>query len=332
MKIFLFLPVFFVLHFNNVIGQEISEISNYQYANNSFYHIEKINDNEFWIGGKGGVLEKIDTLGKIFSLNILDDTLSILKIEKVGNYVFIATENAVIYRYNLDDRRLIKRHFPKFEGLCFYDLIGLKNGDILVCGGARAIVRGEKKIPKGFIATLNLDLESVTVVWQSKRKFVWSIIQRENGEVLATTFNGISTKIISSSSFKKWETSKNVRGLVHEIAILESELWYSGTKNINYKKQGIVGGFNHKTSKIKHSGCLWSMSLLNDKLISVTEHGNLILIDKSTNEIHQLDLPGKEAMYDIQSISKTKLLLIGRGENVYIVDFKDFNFSQKTSL
>lgn len=296
-------------------------------SDSSFYHLEKINTNEFWAGGEYGILKKIDSLGNMSSLDFPNEGLDILKIKKIQNNIFILTSNAVIYKYNIENNTFYKKEFQTFKNKCFYDLLVLNNGKLLVCGGTTGIAKAEKKIPNGFIATVDEDLNEINVVWKSKRKFVWSLVALENQNILASTFNGLNTQIIKSENLKSWKKEINIKGLVHEIALFNNQIWYCGAKNIHFTGDGIIGqaSKSQKQKLLLKTGCLWSLDTLDGKIIAVTQSGELLKIDKTNNESETIKIPKTFAVYDIEKISESKLLVIGHGKTAYIVDFKSLN-------
>lgn len=311
-----------LLFSSNVVGQQVQMLLQGAESDSSFYHVEKINDNEFWLGGEYGILKKIDSLGNVSSLNFPNAGLDILKIEKIQNYVFIITANATIYRYDLAKNTFLTKRFPELKNKCFYDLIALKNGELLVCGGTSGIVKGKRKIPRGFIATIDKNLEEINVVWKKKSKFVWSLLETEDKNILAVTFNGLNTKIRKTEDLSLWKKEIKIRGLVHEISFIDNQLWYCGSKNTHFKKNGIIGQTTKKRKILKQTGCLWSLDSLDEKIIAVTQSGELLSVDKKNNEIEHLTIPRTFTIYDIEKISDSKLLVVGHGKTAYIIDFK----------
>ena len=58
----------------------------------------------------------------------------------------MATDNGIIYRYDFEKKQFLRKEFSEFRNKCFFDLIILKNEQIVVCGGAKGISKGEKII------------------------------------------------------------------------------------------------------------------------------------------------------------------------------------------
>ncbi|HBF87129.1 MAG TPA: hypothetical protein DDX39_00695 [Bacteroidales bacterium] len=308
---------------SNAFGQKIQTILDGNKSDSSFYHLTKISDNEFWLGGKFGIISKIDSLGKITSLNLPTEGLNILKIERLENYIFIATDNAVIFRYNIETKEFIRKKFEDFENRCFYDMIVLKNGNLLLCGGTSGIAVAEKKIPHGFIATVDKNLTEINIVWKCWRKFVWSAFESENGDVFATTFNRYNSKILKSSNLNNWKSEHKVKGLVHEISKFGSNILYCGTKNIHYNETGILGilGVGIEASDIlEKAGCLWSSQDSENEILAVSQSGELIRFIKNSTIINRISIKPNFALYDIEQISKSKYMIIGQGKCIFITE------------
>lgn len=313
--------VILLLFYSNIFGQKIHVISQGIESDSSFYHIEKINENEFWAAGEYGILKKIDSLGNVSSQSFPNEGLNILKIIKKENYIFIITDNALIYRYDILNKIFIKKTFPNFKNKCFYDIIALQNGKLMVCGGTSGISKGDKKIPNGFIAILDQDLKEINLVWRNYRKFVWSLLELENGNILASTFNGLNTRIIKTENYIDWKKDTKIKGLVHEIALLDNNIWYSGSRNIHFKENGFIKMKGQKQLLLNKTGCLWSMDVINGKIISITANCKLMIFDKNKSEIEQIKNLSPYAFYDIEKISESKIIIVGHGKSIYIIDF-----------
>jgi len=302
--------------------QKITVIAEGGNADSSFYHITKIGDNEFWVAGENGVLKKLDTLGNFSNIYFPNEGLNILKIQKAGNYIFLLTDNATIYRFDILTGDFLKKEFEDYKGKCFYDIIPLSDGRLLTCGGTKGISKGERRIPKGFIAVLDKDLIQIDLVWKSYRKFVWSLLELEKAEILAATYNGFNTKIIKSKFDFHWNVNSRIKGLVHEISCSDNQIYYTGSKSNNYKKDGILGLKNQNTAPIKGTGCIWSSEFYQDKIISVSANGGLLLTNKNTLSSEIIKMPTSFSSYDLAKTSESKFFIIGHGGLVYLVDLK----------
>jgi hypothetical protein len=313
----------FLLVCSTVFGQKVLVVHDGIETDSSFYHLAKISENEYWVGGEYGILKRIDSLGNMSQVNFPNEGLNILKVLDVENYIYIVTANSVIYRYNTIDQTYVKKTFPRFKNKCFYDVISLQDGNLLVCGGTTGIQIESKTIPKGFIALLDKDLMELQPVWKCYRKFVWSLVEMPNGDVLASTFNGNNSKIIRTVNRTDWKKDVKVKGLIHELALVDNEVYYSGAKSIHFKEDGIFGNIHKDQIRLEGTGCLWSMDVIDGNIISVTSNNKLVLFDKKTQEIRQMDIPISKALYDIQKISNSKIMVVGHAQSMYFIDLPE---------
>ena len=200
-------------------------------------------------------------------------------------------------------------------------MIVLKNGNLLLCGGTSGIAVAEKKIPHGFIATVDKNLTEMNVIWKCWRKFVWSVLETDNGDILASTFNRFNSKIIKSNNLNNWKSEYKVKGLVHEISKFDSNIYYCGTKNIHFYETGIFEKISIKNQlKTENSGCLWSLQNAENKVLAVSQSGEMLKIDKNSSQIEKIPIKPNFALYDIEQISKSKFLVVGQGKCVFIVN------------
>ena len=320
----LFNSVLIIILWTNVYGQKIQILSQGYHTDSSFYSVQKINENEYWVAGENGILKKIDSLGNMSRLNLPVEKIDILKIIMTNNYVFLTTANSIIYRYDIDRGVFIKKTFPEFKNKCFYDIIESEDGKLIVCGGARGIARGDKVIPKGFIATVDKDLTEIEVVWKCYRKFVWSLLECENKNILGVTFNGLNTRLIKSDNLMKWKNDRKIKGLVYNTALIDKRIWYCGAKSIHVNQYGTMGITTEKQKVSNNTGCLWSMERVHETIIAATQSGELIKIDKESGEFEKIKTPDFFTLYDMEKMSDSRMLVVGHGKTVYIIDFKGY--------
>ncbi len=320
-KILLFFLSFFLI--SHLFSQNINKLQLGKDQDSSYYHLTKITDNEYWAAGEYGIISTIDSIGNIKSLNLATEGFNILKIERNDDEIFMLTDNATIFKYNYITKSLIKKTFSNFKNKCFYDMIFLPNKKILLCGGKTGISKGVRQIPNGFIATTSINLDTLEIVWNSYRKFVWSIKEINPNEYLAAIFNGVNSKILKSNDGKKWTKYKSVKGLVHEINLINGKIAYCGTGGINYKKNGFFQFDDNRQMKFKNTGCFWSMQELDNDLLVVSQKGEFIKIDQLEKKYKIYSLPTYFPIYDVERISKDKMLMVGHGKSAFLVDISN---------
>lgn len=310
---------FFFFSNKEAYCQNIQTIQLGQDNDSSYYHLSKIGPNEFWAGGEYGILTAFDTTGNYHSIPLPLDGAAILKIEKKENFVFIATDDCSIIKYDLTNQTFVQKKFSGFKNKCFYDMVFTSDDQIILCGGSTGISKAEKKLPRGFIAKTNFDLDQPKIVWKSYRKFVWSLKETANNELLAATFNGINTKIIRSTRDSKWRKYKKIKGLVHEINCIENNIVYCGTGGIHFNKDGFLQKEKEQQQMLKNEGCIWSMETYHQLPILVTQKGKMLLTSKD-NSIKNISLPTSFPLYDLEQVSENKFLVVGHGKSAFMVE------------
>lgn len=319
---FSFVSFLLLIFLTASVAQQLQVVSHIPHSDSSLYSIAKVNNNEYWTCGKHGLLKKIDSLGNISSIELAHEGLNILKIVPHKNYLYLLTNNAVIFRYDTISKVFTKKKFSTFKNRCFYDMVPLNNGKLMVSGGATAISKGKKALPQGYIAMVDENLEEIVAVWKSYRKFVWSLLKLESGVVLASTFNGQNSHVITTSNYTNWTRDSKIKGLVYALNELDGNVWYSGAKSIYYKKNGIYGIKGETQYELKEPGCLWAMAMIKGKLALTTTHGKLLLKDMKTTEITPISTPTPFCIYALHRLSDNKYMLVGNELGIFIVDFK----------
>lgn len=319
---FLILGVLFLqTHF--LFCQEIQTIFKGENADSSIYDIERINANEFWMAGEYGILKKIDTSGNIKNIDYPNDGKSILKITKTSKYLFLATDDGTIYKYDIQKQTFFKKEFPQFKNRCFYDIMAINDTVIIACGGHTKISKDKKVVPFGFIVKFNDNFQNVVVLWKNIRKFALCL-QQSKDSIYASIFDGISTKIISfhKQSYKS-QSVKRVRGLIHKLFYIDNQLWYCGSKQMRFFKNGIIGKVSDVYFTINQSGCIWSMEISDNMILGVTANRYLLFFNKENfkkgNCIYNSMILPALFTYDVEKITSNKILLAGHGKSICIL-------------
>lgn len=321
----LFLAYLFILQFSSgpLYGQRITTLLPGNDNDSSYYHLTRISDNEFWACGEHGIITSFDTLGNVKSLPIPTMGRNILKAQRFEDWVILSTDDGSLMKYHLPTQKLITSTYKKYGNQCFYDFVILPKGKIILCGGNTGISKGALVIPKGFIAITDTSLAEPQDVWQSLNKFVWSILGEEEGALWVAAFNGFHSYIMGSEDGgKEWENKKKVEGLVHEIKSdsTDHEIKYVGTKTIDFKKDGILSTDGKNPIELKNSGCIWSQEIQNGHHIACSQNGDVFHF-AGQKIIDTFKLPSNFAVYDLEFISKDKILLVGHGKCAYLLDF-----------
>jgi hypothetical protein len=318
------ISVFFLLllsvSFSN--AQKIDIISSSNSADSSLYDICKLNDNEFWIGGEHGILKSIDSSGIFNSVIYKNKGNSIYKMVKAGKYIYIAADNGTIYKFNIANQQLENLFTSKkYKNYCFYDLIVLENGKLIVCGGKSKIIKTKHILPFGFILEVDTSLlGKMDLLWKSKWNFVWSLTQ-DNKKIYASAYNGRCSKIIVADKNKrKFKKKYKIKALVHKLIMKQDTLWIAGSKNLHFFKDGIIGKIKNDSININTiygKGCIWNMLFTGDSILVYANDGT-ILYNKTDDWVPFKANPHRPIYASIQFNNKS-VLMVGNGKTILLL-------------
>lgn len=306
-------------------AQVITTIQAGGYSDSSYYDIARIDANEFWVGGENGILTCLDTLGNMSHLSLPLRDRDILKIVPAGNYVYVATDQGTIFRYNRAHDKWIYSDYSDqgFGKLTFYDLVVMNDGTIVVSGGHNKIAQGKVSMPKGFVATLDEELLGTpSIVWSHALMFVFTLeYDSVEDEVFFAAFNGISSQLFSSidgaSTFQRRQT---IPGLVHHLTFHQGEMWYSGAKSFRYSRVGIAGKVGEEPLEMPGEGCIWSLLPLQNKMYCLAFNGAIVAPTDDFDAYSFKIRPSMTSLYEAASISGTKAFIIGHGRTILMIE------------
>ena len=308
-----------------VNGQSVEELYVGSDIDSSYYDIYQVAENDIWLGGEYGVLKRLQPDGKLQTISIPNNGSNILKFLRIGQYVYISADHGTIYKYNLNTATCTRTEFPTFRHRCFYDLAYDNNGKLVVCGGSSGIGRGKKRIPNGFIATIDTSLlNQPQVIWKNSRKFVWALSQEGEQGFAAAVFNGVSTTIYHHNPLDINQTlskGQKVQGLVHALRTINGQLAYSGCRSIRYHRSGIWGfeGNPESHTIVAGAGIICNIIQMNGVIYGFSQQG--ILYTLSTESAQAiLQASNASAFYEALPINENTLLLVGHGKSLIKVN------------
>lgn len=322
-RFFLFLTFCSVLSLSQ--AQVISPIQAGGHSDSSYYDIARIDANEFWVGGENGILTCLDTLGNISHLRLPLQGRDILKIVPAGNYVYVATDQGTIFRYNRARDKWIYSDYSDqgFGKLTFYDMVLTQNGTVVVSGGHNKIAQGKVSIPRGFVATIDEELLGTPViVWSHALMFAFTLEYHEvDDEVFFAAFNGVNSQLFSSvDDAHTFQRRSTIPGLVHHLQLHEGEMWYAGAKSFRYSRVGIAGKVGEKPLEMAGEGCVWSLLLLADQLYCLAFNGAIVAPTADFEAYSFKIRPSMTSLYESTPISATKAFVIGHGRTILMIE------------
>lgn len=303
----------------------ISTIQAGGYSDSSYYDIARIDANEFWAGGENGILTCLDTLGNISHLNLPLRNRDILKIVPAGNYVYVATDQGTIFRYNrVRDKWIYSDYSDQgFGKLTFYDMVLTKNGTVVVSGGHNKIAQGKVSVPRGFVATIDEELlGNPVIVWSHALMFAFTLEYNEtDDEVFFAAFNGVNSQLFSSiDGVRTFQRRNTIPGLIHHLQLHNGEMWYSGAKSFRYSRVGIAGKVGEKPLEMVGEGCVWSLMPLGNQMYCLAFNGAIVAPTADFEAYSFKVRPSMTSLYEAASISDTKVFIIGHGRTIMLIE------------
>jgi hypothetical protein len=321
------LILFSLLAVSSLSAQEIKLIQKGDNHSPSFYDITKIHDNEYWLGGEFGVLSIFDTLGNSKNIDLPFDISHILRIKNHKNKVYISTSDGQMITYCKDSKKFHQYNFNNdYRKYCFYDFIILDNDSVYICGGSKRIASGRIALPNGFILKTSIDFKQIEKIYSSKNKFVWTLFfDEQKKQLLMSSFSVPHMK--STISFTEdgganWNQMHQVNGIVCNLLRIEDDLWYAGSKNLLYRRNGMIGkiaaGENRQI--VKKSGCIYNLAEMNKQLICCNFNGKFISIDVDSRQEVHIPKINSYPLYRSAKISTNKCFIVGHAQTVYLIE------------
>ncbi|MEX1189171.1 MAG: hypothetical protein WED33_07920 [Bacteroidia bacterium] len=294
----------------------------------SYYDIYQVSENDIWIGGEYGVLKRMKEDGSLENISIPNTGSNILKFLKLGNYMYISADHGTIYKYHLLNGECTITSFKSFKHRCFYDLAYDGNGNLLVSGGSSGIGRGKKRIPNGFIASIDTSLNiEPKVVWNNPLKFVWALSENPSGGISAAVFNGVSSRIYSSTEILNdtWVPGKKVKGLIHALQPIDGKLAYSGCRSIRYHKTGIWGFENEENSykQVNGAGIICNLVNIKGSIYGFSSQGNVYRLNANGSEEPLYKTHDGFALYEAIVKNDDSILLVGHGKSAFLLKIEE---------
>lgn len=311
----------FSILFNHLsFSQNVSFINDAVDNDSSFYHIATITPNEFWVGGEYGVLYKVDSLGSTTKIHYPGKGAHILHILNHGKFVFLATDQGELIRYEKGTGQWKYKQFHGFANKAFYSGSISHTGEIILAGGNRKIAYGKAAIPFGFVATTDTGMENIKIQWKNIRKFVWSVYSN-GSESIATAFNGRKSILLHSNTAELWKRKWTIKGLIYELFEDSSKLIYCGGRSYKVAEPGFHGSFSDKQQYVNDStGMFFGIEVVVKDKFYVSNNG-YIIHQKQTDSPAVTCIKKGNPLYDVEKIGDRKLLVCGHGKFLCILNY-----------
>ena len=303
---------------------EISIINDRKIPNDSsFYDMVSLNNDNFILAGKFGIIKTINRTGNIETLQNPQIGNDIYKIDKWDNENVIAcSDKGFVLQYNLKNKIWQTLQVKGYENSCFYSMCIVDEKTAYICGGKSEIAHSLKVIPFGFILATTDRGKTWKQVYSNPIQMVWSIsVDPGSNEINALVYQPNRSFIYSlKTGEKKFQKKISLgKGLYHDLDYDKNNNWL------------VVGGRHEGKGTVKsllykhefNSGLIWSYSKNNEKELFSTSNSSFILKENNKEQEFILPLKNNYGLYECAFFDDKKAIIIGSGQSIIFVDFKE---------
>lgn len=298
-------------------------------GDSSYYDVFRKTENEYWLGGKSGILKKY-TPGKLPEDVVYPNTgVSILRINRMGERMVLAADKGTLY-FQEPDGGWCVRQIPGYRKYSLYDLLVVDSLTAFVCGGKSKIAVGERTIPFGFILVTQDGGNTWKRVMGSWKSMIWRLHQDSaSRQIFALTYSPFGTRVwVGDSSGIKWKpTAVRHPELLHDIAPSSGCSWrLAGGKSGNLRKNASCllesdGSTCFSVSGVPEAGLIWDYTENEHFELATACRGNLLVRDKRKKSPWQcLQMASGANLYEAVFMGKSEVLIIGSNKCLYRIE------------
>ena len=305
-------------------GQSITILQEGTANDSSYYDIFKINNNEFWIGGKYGILKKVDSTGNISEIiypNSGDHILSINKFD--SNTVVVTGDKGLILTYDKHLDKWHKRYLNGFKNSSFYRFLTVNDSTAYIAGGSSVVAFGGKNLPKGFILKTTDKGKSWKKIYSNLINMVWDIVYvPADDKIYASIFSPFRGNIITSSGDKDWQKLNIGKGmLIHTFSINQGSFILGGTSKKSINKIGIVRDtYANYGITNNEAGSIWSVYSSTDTDL-ITASNGFLYYRRNNDEVVTLKTAINYNLYESSRINNNSFYIIGSKKTLIRLNF-----------
>lgn len=285
------------------------------FSDSSFYDIIPV-ANQFWIGGKYGVLKASDAHGQLSDISYPNQHVDIYKFDRFDDQNLIACgDKGVIYKHNLGSKTWEVIRVKGYEKACFYNMAVVNDSTAFICGGNSAIAHSQKTIPLGFILKSIDRGRTWKKVYSNPFQMVWCVkYNPHNQKVYALMYTPNKTFLYALSN-DQWKRQEKIgNSIFHEIQF-DSPSQYVAMGGWIGKKGRVHR--NRQRSEIPLSGLVWGR-VTNDKYELYTACNGQILLGNNAGEYQRfgIQLNDQFSIYEAVFTSENTALAIGSAQTL----------------
>lgn len=330
MKTCLPLFLFFCLHSFLNYGQN-PEVEIIQYpsfsGDSSYYDIAEINQGEYWIVGKNGVIHQLSENKLIKPLSYPNTGIHWLKIGKFTNgNVLIVGDYGNILIWDACQKHWNQKSLKGYKNKCFYNLVVIDSLTAYICGGNRNIALSKKRIPHGFVLKTN----DGGVTWQrdfSRARFMfWSMkVSENNQKIVLMGYTPNATQFFEKDiTINRWIKSYKLKGLFHDFCFSDAQCPVTvGSRTLNFRKNAMIAESPCHIWCNKEKGAFWDVEKIGRNFIVCGSKG-YIVFKTPDNFWKQLPINIYENFYEIIPVSENQAIIVGSRQAVVKVIFLSY--------
>ena len=295
------------------------------FSDSAYYDILKVDDTNYWLVGKYGIISNYNLCGNITTVNYPSNHNDIYKIDKFDEQNYIAcADKGNLYFYNTVSKEWKLKQIAGFENSCFYNVTVIDKKSALICGGRSAIAHSKKAIPNGFIIKTTDGGETWTKVYSSPFKMIWSVDYNPVSEqASALVYVPNHTNLFTSNDEGvTWVNERKIgKGIYYDLESGDKleKICYGGKINGNGKLQNG----SEEEIEFKESGLIWSKADFDNYEIMTACNGNILFSDNGANrQLIHTSLTDKFSLYKAAFVSPTQAIVVGSGKTILLVNIQ----------
>lgn len=317
---------FFLFVFNSVVAQSVSVDILQQgksFDDSAYYDILKVDQNNYWLVGKYGIISNYNINGTISSVNYPSNHNDIYNIDRFDdNNIIACADKGCIYFYNSLTKNWKSKQIEGFENSCFYNIVIIDKMSALICGGRSAIAHSKKAIPNGFIIKTTDGGQTWTKVYSSSFKMVWSLdynFQTNKASALIY-FPNHTTLYSSDDKGSSWnQTGRIGKGIYYDLEYNEDNksVCYGGKIN----GSGKLKYYSSNVRKFEKSGLIWSKTGSGNYEIMTACNGNILFSENKENwNLIHTELADRFSLYKAEFINPSQAIIVGSGKTILLLN------------
>ncbi|MFN4234549.1 MAG: WD40/YVTN/BNR-like repeat-containing protein [Bacteroidia bacterium] len=316
---------------STIVAQHIKRFNTANIPSTSFYDIYPLNENQFILAGKNGVISACNKDGNMQLLKENSNSANLLKSIRINDsLIMVIGDKGRIYTLNTNDNTWNETFLSRFENKALYNTCSDKNGNLYINGGHSKIACGQAAVPHGFILKSTDGGKNWEKIYSRFSKMVWDVKFNPADEKLyAIVYSPFGSKLLSSSNEgKTWKTilKSEKKDLFHALYITsDGKIMISGGNYSNNGGKGAIYEINGN-EYIKHTTTYFVWDIVSTPEIDIAScsKGWIVYRIKSTNNTNwqEMHSTADYNLYEVEKISDTSFLLGGSRKTLIRFDLE----------